>query len=362
MDNYRNYQISRPTKVLVAIASGVVVIMLGTMLVVKGFWADNFHRVFHKIGFSLQTLSIPYGARFKEFAKNLSSPPATKSPIPPGTESRQPKGLEKQVPLPTSNNEKLGSPETIPPPLRETIIEKQAPASSRDPSISKHIASPPLPEGGARLESGREISPDGKQKLSIPPQAKGDIKPKDAAEPKPPTEMMSPKEGAGEPRIGEPGPSPAPSPVPSTSPKVASAPTELIAQKGDVLNRIVGQKYPENRKLGLAAIILANPQITDEDKVYSGQVLYLPEIHFAKQQIRLKDHRFFVFYGDYLSAGSLKEVTAWLEDKKVDFVVRDTKDSKGNVLHRVFLGGYETEAELEQALGNVNTKFRINQP
>jgi hypothetical protein len=351
LNSYRNYQIRKPTKVLVALASGVVVIMLGTMLVVRGLWTDNFYRVFHKIRFSIQTLSIPYGARAKEFAKTLSSPPATKGLIPPGTEAIPPQVLEKKVPLPASNKENLGRAEKIPPPLSGTIIDKQAPASSLDPSISGPPATHPLPEGFGRLEIAREISPDGKQKLTIPPQAKGEIKPKDSPESKPPTEMSSQKEGAGEPQISKPGPSPAPSPAPS------SAQTKLIARKGDVLNRIVGQKYSENKKLGLAAIILANPEIDDEDKVYSGQVIFLPEINFAKRTIRLKDNRFYALYGNYLSAGSLKEETDGLEGKNAHFIVRDTKDSKGKELHRVFLGGYDTEEELEKVLGSVKTKL-----
>jgi hypothetical protein len=123
----------------------------------------------------------------------------------------------------------------------------------------------------------------------------------------------------------------------------------LIAQAGESLGRIANRSYPANNKLGLVALILANPEIDNENKIFAGQALYLPEINFPKETIRLKDQGFYAVYGLYQSAASLKKDTVWLEKKQVHFVIRDTTGTRGMVVHRVFLGGYETEEELASA-------------
>ncbi len=84
--------------------------------------------------------------------------------------------------------------------------------------------------------------------------------------------------------------------------------------------------------------------------------LYLPEIGLKKETILLRDKQFYAIYGSYLTSENLKKDTSWLQKKNVHFVLRDTKDSKRNVVYRLFLGGYGTEAELEKALESVDLK------
>jgi len=108
--------------------------------------------------------------------------------------------------------------------------------------------------------------------------------------------------------------------------------------------------------MGLVAVILANPTIASEDRIHPGQILYLPEINLAKRTIRLADNLLYAIYGTYLNAEDLKKDATWLEKKEVHFVVRDTKDSSGNAVHRVLLGGYANEDELEKARRDVKTR------
>ena len=108
--------------------------------------------------------------------------------------------------------------------------------------------------------------------------------------------------------------------------------------------------------MGLDALILANSEIDNEGKIFPGQVLFLPEINFPKEMIRLRDQRFYAIYGRYQSAASFKIDTSWLEKKQVHFVIRDTTAPRGIVVHRVFLGGYETAEELAEALKSLNSK------
>ena len=170
-------------------------------------------------------------------------------------------------------------------------------------------------------------------------------------------EISPKKEGLGKPHeaLKEMDGAPAPSPRPTPA-QVLSASAQLITHAGDSLNHIAARDYPENKKLGLVALILANPEITNESKIVPGQTFYLPEISFDKETIRLKDQQFYAIYRRYQTSGSLKKDTSRLQQKNVHFVLRDTKDSKGNVVYRVFLGGYGTEAELETALKNANLK------
>ena len=136
--------------------------------------------------------------------------------------------------------------------------------------------------------------------------------------------------------------------------KPSSVSTQLMAKEGESLSRFAARHYPEDEKLGLAAIILANPGISTW--ISRGQVLSLPEVNFPKRTIRLRDNLFYALYGRYTSSGSLKRDTAWLSNKKVRFFMTDIQDSIENVVHRIFLGGYAKEEELEEALKSVKTK------
>ena len=84
----------------------------------------------------------------------------------------------------------------------------------------------------------------------------------------------------------------------------------------------------------------------------------MPEINFDNQTIRLENNLFYAIYGTYRSSESLKEDTTWLAKKKVRFVVRNTRDSRGIMEHRVFLGGYPTAEGLEKAFRDVETQTR----
>ena len=361
MDKPRTSRIGKPTKVLVTLAGGVIVLMLGTMAIVNGFWADNFQSVSHKIRRFTQTTSMPTGSRYKEFDEKPPSSLARKGLTPQETDKLQPKGLEKQAAPAARKNEDFGKAGKIPSPLRGSSEPRQTPASSLGSSGSGRIASAPLPDGFGRIEIEDEISANAKKKLSKPLQAEGEIKPETPREAKPSTQISSKREDTGEPQetlsLGQPGDAPLSSPRPAAPTQVSSA-SKQVVQVGESLTRIVDRNYPENQKMGMVAVILANPAIASEDTIHPGQILYLPEINFAKQTIRLENNLLYAIYGTYRSAEDLKEDATWLAKKKVHFIVRDTKDFRGNAVHRVFLGGYATEEELEKALGDVETETR----
>ena len=312
------YRVNKPNKPLIVVAGSlVVVVLLGIIAIRSGFSVDNFKSVFQKIRSAIQTASGP------------------------------------QAPL-VAKSEDLRKPENESPRLRQSSEPGEAPALSLGPSASAPIPSP-LPEGFGRTGIEGELS-SGEKQSSSPP-GKSEMKPETSGEPKLAAEISTKKEASGKPQEAPNEVSRAPAPSHGSSPaRVSPASTELITQAGDSLSRIVNRHYPDNKKLGLVALILANPELTNENMILPGQALYLPEINSDKETIRLRDKLFYAIYGRYLNSNSLKKDSSWLEKRKVHFVLRDTKDSKRNVVHRVFLGGYETEAELEKALESVNLK------
>jgi type II secretory pathway predicted ATPase ExeA len=139
---------------------------------------------------------------------------------------------------------------------------------------------------------------------------------------------------------------------PTTKPKVPVKDDRLIVGQGDGLIRLAARHYRENKKLGLDAMILANPKITNENIISKGQTLNLPIINFPQQTIRLKNGSFFALYRRVNSPDSLKKETSELIRNQIPFKVTETK-SAGRVVYRLFLGGYGTEAELERTLNHL---------
>ena len=131
---------------------------------------------------------------------------------------------------------------------------------------------------------------------------------------------------------------------------------QIEVKRGESLSRIIAQHYPENKQIGLVAIILANPEIYKDDLIYSGQVLKLPKLDSTDKTIQLQDNLFYILYGHYYSDADLKKDTLWLNKKKVRFLVRNTKDSKNRNANLVILGGYEAKDDLEKALQSTKTK------
>ena len=126
-------------------------------------------------------------------------------------------------------------------------------------------------------------------------------------------------------------------------------PAKVVVQKGDSLGKFITQYYPGQEKLGLEATILANPAISREDVIYPGQALNLPRIDVSAQVVQLQDQQFYALYASYYSAASWEGDKPWLEKNQVRFLVRETRESTGRVIHRVFLGGYETVSDLKEA-------------
>ena len=147
----------------------------------------------------------------------------------------------------------------------------------------------------------------------------------------------------GEPPVTEPLPAP-------------PAFEQLVTRGGETLTRIASKHYPKDPRFGIVAIILQNPNITNEDSIKAGEVLHLPKINFENRTIQLEDNLWYALYDCYTSPESAKKIAFWFTTKKIKFLVRDIKNGGGNTIKRIFIGGYATEEELTQALNSLTTK------
>jgi general secretion pathway protein A len=152
------------------------------------------------------------------------------------------------------------------------------------------------------------------------------------------------------PQVPEPQPSVAPSPaMPSPEQAVALPQDHRVTAEDGNLSRIISKFYPNNKEVGLAAVLLANPQITSSDLIYVGQQLILPNIKNTGKIFRLPDAKYYVYYDQYISDSPRQRALKRLQERQVRFVVREAQEL-GVKVYRIFLGGYDQETELHKAI------------
>jgi hypothetical protein len=147
----------------------------------------------------------------------------------------------------------------------------------------------------------------------------------------------------------------APSPEPESL-ESSAQPFQIKIKKGETLSKIIVQHYPENQQIGLIAIRLANPEISEDYMIYAGQVIKLPQLDLKENIIKLQDNFYYGLYGQYYSETDFKKHTLWLDKKSVKFIVRNTKDLAGKNVHLVILGGYEKKEDLKITLQSLKIK------
>jgi hypothetical protein len=170
---------------------------------------------------------------------------------------------------------------------------------------------------------------------------------------------------AGSQALAEENPAAGPESAPPASlPEEPQLPAQVKVSRGEGLTQIISRYYPGQEKIGLQAAILANPAITNEDVIYPGQVLTLPRVNFATGTIQLANQEYYALYGSYYSAQSWQGDQPWLKKCQVKFLVRVTREATGRTLRRVYLGGYATEEDLQEAQHRLERKGqpgRLNQ-
>ena len=137
--------------------------------------------------------------------------------------------------------------------------------------------------------------------------------------------------------------------LPVSRPEESVPQTKWVVRSNESLAKIVTSQYPDSEQVGLEAVILANPDISNGDFITPGQILSLPKIDHTTGEIELPDKSLYVFYRIYTSTVSLTNDLAWLDKRDLRYEVRETRGSNGVTLNHVFLGGYQTSQELQAA-------------
>ena len=134
-----------------------------------------------------------------------------------------------------------------------------------------------------------------------------------------------------------------------SGPQDSVPPATWVVKRNENLTKIVASHYGDYEQIGMAAVILANPDLSDEDFIMPGQILSLPKIDCTTEEIELPDKSLYVLYDIYTSATALNNDLAGLAQRDLRYEVREIRGSNGVTLHHVFLGGYQKGQELQEA-------------
>jgi type II secretory pathway predicted ATPase ExeA len=137
-------------------------------------------------------------------------------------------------------------------------------------------------------------------------------------------------------------------------------PRQVTVKPGGSLEGIASRHYPDHSQMGLLAILVANRADIKDDMIHPGQTLHLPRVKLAGPMMQLDDNLFYAPYGRYSTPESLRNDTVWLKKKQIRFLAIRSRDSQGQSFHRVVLGGYGQETELQEALLKMKTKSRTD--
>ncbi|MFZ2087993.1 MAG: AAA family ATPase [Desulfobaccales bacterium] len=226
---------------------------------------------------------------------NFAFPPGSK-PLPTAAETTPPP----PVPLPAA-------PQAASPPAPPLLPQPHSQAAETRAGFQEEIPAPALQLFQEEEEPAQELTVAGLSE-----------------------ELPPPEDQAPEPESSQ----------PTTSYQVAPE---------DGLLRIVASRYPEDKELGYNAVILANPQITNENVIFPGQSLLLPRVDKNSRAITINNKQHFAFFKQYYAAPQVDKATAKLSDLLIKYQVRETILPDNIKTYRIFLGDYENQVDLAQA-------------
>ncbi|MBU4233470.1 MAG: AAA family ATPase [Proteobacteria bacterium] len=137
-------------------------------------------------------------------------------------------------------------------------------------------------------------------------------------------------------------------------PVQASRPSQVEVKDNDNLTLIAKRWFPQQMKLGVVALLLANPQNLNANLIFPGQKLNLPQIDPVNQTIQMKEGIFYALWGTYPSIPSLQQTISRLSQQNVRYTVMNNDTTKGAISYQVLIGAYASREDLEQALSRVN--------
>jgi hypothetical protein len=138
---------------------------------------------------------------------------------------------------------------------------------------------------------------------------------------------------------------------------IPTQPTQVKIRKGENLFKVISKYYPKHQQIALIAIMLANPAISKDYKVFPGQTITLPQLDPTDNIFKLQDNLYYRFYGRFSSENDLDKSKFWLNEYNIKYLVWNAKESKNKTIHLVIFGGYEHKDDLKIAFQIIKTKL-----
>jgi hypothetical protein len=136
----------------------------------------------------------------------------------------------------------------------------------------------------------------------------------------------------------------------AAEPAPSESGTHRVSAKDGGLLNIVAASYPSEKEIGYDAVILANPQIEHEDVIYIGQILILPNVDKNTKVFTLPNKQYFAIYKRFNNAAQTEKTMSKLKELQLRHILRETRLYGNNKAYRIFLGGYDSKEELQQAM------------
>jgi type II secretory pathway predicted ATPase ExeA len=133
-----------------------------------------------------------------------------------------------------------------------------------------------------------------------------------------------------------------------------SRPWQVEVKDNDNLTLIAQRWFPGQRELGLAALLMANPQTLNANLIIVGQKLNLPRVDPVNHTIQMQEGIFYALYGTYPVIPALQQTISRLTQQNVRYAVINNHATKGVISYQVLIGAYANRKDLEQALSRVN--------
>ncbi|MCX8012472.1 MAG: LysM peptidoglycan-binding domain-containing protein, partial [Desulfobacterota bacterium] len=128
---------------------------------------------------------------------------------------------------------------------------------------------------------------------------------------------------------------------------------KVIVKSGDTLTRIAANHYPNRIILGIKEIIQANPEITNPNLIYPGQVLSLPS---AKSNLELQSEtnkktllKFAIKICTLVNSNQAlaEDYIDELKQKGYGAYAITKRTNQGKIIYEIYIGNYETQEEAE---------------
>jgi len=133
---------------------------------------------------------------------------------------------------------------------------------------------------------------------------------------------------------------------------------KVVVQFGDTLTKIASLHYPHRVPLGIKEIIKANPEITDQNLIYPGQVLSLPASIPTLASLTETDKettaKFAVKICTLLNSSQLfaEAYVTELKQKGYPAYLIPVKTEQGKIIYEIYTGNYLTREEAEAIANN----------